>query len=343
MKLGPHGILTTDAAIQWSRRAPITKSLDRVGLLQQAQPGAITIFRGYFTPAEQDRADPDFTFDRIMERLQGFVPTYTELNNEWRQRLIWGLASHVEFTRACVKRFHAVGIRVAGFSFSTGQPEMEDWLYLQEQDFAGVDVVAIHEYWNGKTGYLSGWNALRYRKIHDILGGKHPPWLVTECGADAVEQGKPGWRLCGISGEQYIKQLLAYNAELEKDSYVLGATPFTSGPGPGNEWANFDMDGDSWRIPGGAPPTIPDVEVDSMPTDETKEQLKLYARWALARIDNDEDPVSLSDFRAHLLAIGANQDNPAAYGWIPMATPINAAMLTIRDHAEAILDITRPF
>ncbi len=258
MKLGPHIILSTQAALDWSQRAPIVKALNDPGSLKQAQPGAVTIFRQYFTVNEQDRLDVDFTINKIkiLTALGGFKPTFVELLNETHQRVVWGLADYAAFTWACVKRLHAVGQMVAGFSFSTGQPEMGDWQFLAQYDppFAGVDALAIHEYWNGRTGQFSTWNALRYRRVHELLGGEHPPFVITECGADAVEGREAGWRKCGISGEQYVNQLLAYNAELEKDDYVIGATPFTSGPTP--NWQAFGLDGDSWRIPGGTPQPI---------------------------------------------------------------------------------------
>lgn len=200
-----------------------------------------------------------------MQQLGGFRPAYVELFNEWRQRVIWNLESCMQFTYECTKLFHAVGLRVAGFSNSTGQPEMEDVLYMRNwvapdktrAPFAGVDAWSLHEYW-GHQGF-STWNALRYRRYHDLLNGQHPPIIITECGRDRVEGGKGGWMNDGLSGDQYLAELLAYNGEIEKDAYVIGATPFTSGPT--DDWHAFDMDGISPKIPGGLPPTevyVPD-------------------------------------------------------------------------------------
>ncbi len=255
MKLGPHIIRSTAPALDWARRAPIVKALD-VSALKAAQPGAITVYRCYFDQAGQDALSVDHTVDKIVRSLGGFRPMFVELLNETHQRVEWGLARYAAFTAQCTRRLHSHGLRVAGYSFSTGQPEMSDWQFLAGYDppFGGVDAIAIHEYWNGRTGVFSTWNALRYRRVHALLGGNHPPFIITECGADVVEGGPAGWRLCGISGEQYIAQLLAYNAELEKDDYVIGATPFTCGPTA--DWAAFDLDGDCSRIAGGAPPKI---------------------------------------------------------------------------------------
>jgi hypothetical protein len=49
-----------------------------------------------------------------------------------------------------------------------------------------------------------------------------------------AEGGSPGWKLSGLSGEEYVALIVAYNAELAKLPYVIGATLYTAGPYPGN-------------------------------------------------------------------------------------------------------------
>lgn len=513
-KLGPHVLASTSLAMDWARAAPIVKQLDVTNALSAAPPGAITIFRKYYKFQDINRNGADVA-NEILAALGGFRPSYAELFNEWAQRLGNGLERHVEFTREAVDVLHRAGVAVAGFSFSTGQPEggfvpnfsgPDDWLYLRDQGFAGVDAIALHEYWGcvspetrvltadlqwvpagqlragdellgfdeyptlrGKTprrhyrlslvvhnepriadccnvvfesgerltctldhpllvwalrrsinkgrynwltpeqisnslvdkrrkslpqvprlfnpwaprdNYASGflaaafdaegslslkhegspcisfgqkpnvfiqqvvnyldtegysfstpkmgrngilqfyvnggkagifsflgmtrpprllerwtgflksyesgsglaaneylgiaaieyvgrrevaglgtstrtyitegfgshntnvnslWNPLRHRQVHSWLGGAHPPFVITECGRDAVEGGQPGWLRCGISAEQYLQELMAYDAAIQQDSYVIGGTPFTAGAA-GGEWKYFDVD-----------------------------------------------------------------------------------------------------
>jgi hypothetical protein len=78
--------------------------------------------------------------------------------------------------------------------------------------------------------------------------------LILECGRDAVEGGKGGWQKDGLSPQAYASELVAYDAELAKNSYVLGATPFTSGPT--FHWTAFDMDPISPLLPTGG--NVPD-------------------------------------------------------------------------------------
>lgn len=246
-KLGPHVQFETSPAMDWARVAPIVKELDTTNALRAAPPGAITIFRKYYEFQDINRSGADVA-NEILGALGGFHPSYVELFNETKQRVGDGLERHVEFTREAVDVLHRAGVAVAGFSFSTGQPEggfvpnfsgTDDWLYLRDQGFAGVDSVAIHEYW-GHQGFTL-WNALRHRKVHEWLGGQHPPFVITECGRDAVEGGAAGWLASGISAEQYLQELVAYDYAIQQDPYMIGGTPFTAGAA-GGKWLYFDVD-----------------------------------------------------------------------------------------------------
>lgn len=246
--MGPHILNSTAQALAWAGRAGIVKSLNAQAL-RSAQAGAVTVFRCYFTDQEQDAANAQYSVNKILGQLGGFRPTYVSLYNEWRQKVGQGLESHVDFVSQCVPLLHSQGIKVAAYDFSTGNPEMTDWQYLQSRGYGGADAIGIHEYWPGQTGNFSTWNALRYRRAHQAVGGNHPPFIITECGADAVEGGSPGWKLSGISGSQYVSQLLAYKAQTEQDGYVIGCTPFTAGAS-GTQWGAFDTDEISDQISG---------------------------------------------------------------------------------------------
>lgn len=66
-----------------------------------------------------------------------------------------------------------------------------------------------------------------------------------------AEGGTVGWKLSGITGEEYVRLLKAYDTELQRDDFVLGATVFTAGPTP--DWANFDTDEISHLLIGEVP------------------------------------------------------------------------------------------
>lgn len=55
-----------------------------------------------------------------------------------------------------------------------------------------------------------------------------------------AEGGTAGWKLSGITAEEYATLLVEYSREIAKDDYVLGATVFTSGGG--DKWNTFDTD-----------------------------------------------------------------------------------------------------
>lgn len=297
-KLGPHGILTTDAGLAWARRAPIVKQLDRTNLLRAARQHIPVIYRRFWHDQKQVlRLGGSWAALAVVAGLQGFrhPNLYVEGMCETCQRLGDGLEEHVEWTKQFVAECHRHGVKVAGFAFSTGNPEPEDMLYLQKHNFAGVDALSIHEYW-GNQGFTKH-HALRHREMHRYLNGQHPPIMITECGRDRVEGGKGGWQLDGVSEEKYLSELREYDALLQADTYVIGATPFTSGP-TGDWWA-FDMDGLSDRMEGGDPVQDQALLCELFP--------ELYKQWT----ELGGDPEGA--FRNHLLGIGVLSATPEAF------------------------------
>ncbi len=255
-KLGPHGIRTTDAGLRWARKASIVKQIDSADLLRVAPDWAIRVYRKYYQHQDVMAARGGAAVARdIIASLNGYnhPRLYVEVFNEWRQR-IDEIAYHVDVLAEAVPVLHAAGYKVAGFSFSTGNPEREVWQYIKAHNYCGVDAIAIHEYW-GEQGF-STWNALRYKRAHDWLGEGHPSFIVTECGRDAVEggEGKPGWKAQGISAERYLAELLAYDAELQKDDYILGATVYATGTY--DDFKDFSVDELVDRLPAASGPVI---------------------------------------------------------------------------------------
>ena len=132
------------------------------------------------------------------------------------------------------------GFRCVVGSFSVGNPELAYWQQFlpaleAARQYGGA--LALHEYAWPTLDHESQWYLLRHRKVY---GGEPEhgweglpehlqtlPLLITECGLDGlIEQGSQprGWRvLYGHDPDQYLQQLLWYDAELQEDPYVIAA------------------------------------------------------------------------------------------------------------------------
>jgi hypothetical protein len=243
MKLGPHVLFGTAIANGWAARAPIMKAIDdRDAIRLAAAAGVpIRIFRHYF-PEQDVNRDGAAVAAEILDALGDAPATHIELFNETAQRLGEGLERHLKLTSEARAFLHIQrrGLALIGFSFSTGQPQDEDWLYLWQHGFGGVQTIGLHEYWGpGLVG-----NKTRHRFVHTLLGGGHPPFLITECGRDAAGETRIGWRQ-QLTGTEYLQELATFAADIEELPYVLGATVFTAGANYGQgpqEWDSFDCD-----------------------------------------------------------------------------------------------------
>lgn len=251
-KLGPHVIRPTGDALDWARHAGVVKALDDPAALKAAPDGALRIFRAYFPETEQRMdADANRAAATILGRLGGYRHPllYVETFNETQAQA----ADLVAFHRRLVPLLHAAGVKVAGPAWSTGAYTADDWAAFRAAGWCGLDAISLHAYW-GSQGFTI-WHALRWRQFWQQ---GDPPVFVTECGRDRVEGGKGGWRADGLSEDAAAAELLAYDAELHKDRYVIAATPFTAGPTP--DWSNFDTDPLSGRMVAhaGLLPALPD-------------------------------------------------------------------------------------
>jgi hypothetical protein len=242
-KLGPHILYGTQRARAWAATAPLVKVIDDPETLREtAKYGQIRIFRHYFPEQDIERPGKYVALD-VLDALGDAHATHIELFNETAQRLGEGLERHVELTREAGT--YLAGARpdltLVGFSFSTGQPQDEDWLWLQGQDYGDVPVIGLHEYWG--PGLTS--NRTRHRYLHTLLKHQHPPFLITECGRDAAGPTRLGWRDQDVPASQYTQELASFAAEIEPLDYVLGATVFTAGANYGGgpmPWDSFDCD-----------------------------------------------------------------------------------------------------
>jgi hypothetical protein len=334
-KLGPHVIKAdSEAAMRWAAAAPTVKALNNPAPLRVASNAKVLVFRAYFENQDINQLSPEEAVRVILERLGGFNDPrlYVELLNEVYQYMEWKFKDYVAWTKKAVKLLHQAGYKVAGFSFSTGTPKLDtdpggaaEWLYLKSQRYAGVDAIALHSYW-GQNGFTE-WHALRHRRVHEILGPGHPPFIITECGRDAVEGGLGGWQKDGIPPEQYISELLAYDAELAKDDYVLGATVFTAGPT--SDWEAFSTDPISDQLlaagtGGSAPASTPEYPEPSVQPPSPGEPASSvsptpgptspYQEWIEAGGSG-----RLLDYLKHIAAIGGEPtiENALLDGWRP--------------------------
>lgn len=275
--IGPHVIRPTPAALRWASRARIVKQIDGTEALRAAPDCAIRVFRAFLSQA--DPADGAETARAVLERLGSYrhPNLYIELWNEAHPT--------ADALKEAVAVGHAAGVKVAVGSWGTGDYTDSDW---QAARASGADAVAVHCYWADRGFTI--WNALRYRQF---WRSGDPPVLITECGRDRVRDGdggtwvgKGGWHADGISAEQYIAELAAYDRLITADPFVLGACVFTAGATP--DWANYDTDAISDSI------RTEDVMAlaDQFPS--------VYKEWVAAGgIENN--------FRKHLLGIGAIQ------------------------------------
>jgi hypothetical protein len=253
-KLGPHVIGNTGTALEWARRAPIVKALDTTEPLRVAPDGATRVFRHYFWSQDTSRNGADVARD-VLAALGDYrhPRLFVELFNEC------SAGAYREQTRQIVEAapvLHAAGVKLCGPSWSTGDYGETEWRYLVDSTRGSLDAEAVHCYW-GNEG-LTIWHALRFAQY---WRPGDPPVLITECGRDRVEGGAAGWRISGVTPEQYLSELRAYDAALGSLDYVLGAVVFTAGPT--SDWWAFDtdaLDTDSFTLDS-AP--IPDTSAQS--------------------------------------------------------------------------------
>lgn len=146
------------------------------------------------------------------------------------------------FCYGLARLIQSVGKRPVIGGWATGTPEFGLWKYFSTALRACPDYGAIlerHEY-----GPLDGYLTLRYRKDNDVfaaLGYPNLPVVITECGGDNVPGSGPWKNFYGTMERYWNEYLLPYNAALNQDAYVLGATVFTSG-GAG-AWRDYDVTG----------------------------------------------------------------------------------------------------
>jgi hypothetical protein len=151
------------------------------------------------------------------------------------------------FLSRWITLMHDAGFKTAVPAFSMGNPDM--WVVPVLRDvWERTDYATLHEYSHAYFGEPeTPFLALRHRLIYERmaeLGIRQPPLLVTEAGLDRGGDGyrkKPGQ----TPWPQYLEQLVAYEREIEQDSYVTAAFLFTSGAT--QTWRSFDLGAGEWN------------------------------------------------------------------------------------------------
>jgi hypothetical protein len=141
-----------------------------------------------------------------------------------------------------------------------------------------------------------------------------------------AEGGTKGWKLSGITDEQYVALLQAYDAEISKDSFVLGACLFTSSPSP--DWANYDIDPLCQRLAdlsGPIPAPAPTPEGPPMTTRTNPWRGKILLVWNLPA-----DPATLTGWADRLGLDGF--DIKVGDG----ASPWGASRLVTKGYVDAL-------
>lgn len=185
-------------------------------------------------------------------------------------RLDWYAAFEAE--RARVMAEH--GFRVAVGGFSAGVPEWEDFpaflpAIAAAKKYGGI--FTVHEYdaptldrslgagLPGRPHHPNrGALMLRYRWWYEDFLKPHGlvvPLVISEAGIDGAIGNRPGpsgrgwrdfatyWAEHGLGNDPvraYIRQLAWYDAEVQKDEYVIGFAVFTAGVIT-DRWKSFDI------------------------------------------------------------------------------------------------------
>lgn len=215
-----------------------------VDAIRQLSPGTLIVNRtGNDLDKDYSRPADDFfnspTFQDAFNKLRGRGVIFEGLNEP-----IIATAADAQKLAAWYVRFaqlvHVQGEKCAAFSFSTGNPKLELVPLLADAARA-CDYIALHEYLDPNT---NGSGFARYRDfIAAIPAPNRKPIIITECGAD--DGNNHGW-LTYYTPNKYMDILKAYDVELLKDPYVVGATIFQYGAG--GDWAKFEIKSIGKRI-----------------------------------------------------------------------------------------------
>jgi hypothetical protein len=259
----------------------VVKGVDDLGFMEEVKkvsPQTITIGRFSDVPQNMDGDPKQAAVDlvnRYLARYRQFPGVdYWEGLNEpaVNGKMEWFATFEAERVRLMAQN----GLRCAIGAFSTGVPEWDQFEAFLPAIQAAIEyhgIFTLHEYdaptlsrsvgagLPGRDAVADrGPLALRYRWWYeDFLKprGLVLPLVMSEAGIDGSVGNRPGpkglgwmdfvdfWRASGLDPDgvtEYLHQLAWYDAELQKDDYVIGCAIFTAGSS-GDDWHTFDITG----------------------------------------------------------------------------------------------------
>lgn len=182
-------------------------------------------------------------------------------------------ALYVDFMAVWTQLMHAAGRKTVALSLSAGHIHEEE-MYRFLPLFMFSDYWGLHEYDAPYIGAHPEWR-LRHRLWAKRMAArglaKLPPLVIGECGIDlGMIKGKEGgWQKAGLSLEQYVAQMCAYEAELRQDPYVKAAFLFTAGASRKWKKLGFAMEEKEsqklWAALKAVAPVIPVPEPEPLP------------------------------------------------------------------------------
>ena len=196
----------------------------------------------------------DFLLPYYRERI-GMV-TVWEGPNEPDLTTLMAAQNYVAFLTRWNALMHGAGFKTCGGSIAVGNPrlayfgESNDILEIILPALSQCDYWSYHAYWDGRFNAADDWWALRYRRIYEVaqaLRINMPPLIISECGCDHGGGKLDGWR-ARVSWNDFWADLQFFDAEIQKDNYVVAATIFVSAPN--DDWKSFEIDGEQARIIG---------------------------------------------------------------------------------------------
>jgi len=148
----------------------------------------------------------------------------------------------IHYMRRLLDDLHYPDVKIAASSLGTGNPpHMEYWEWIG-RGIAEADYTELHEYGMGRMN-IDGFHLGRCERSRDACssyGHRWPPTIIGETGIDRA--GDPlhdGWQAQGISSEEYVQQIMAYDLWCQQRDWIVGVAPFVW---LSTGWPSFDFD-----------------------------------------------------------------------------------------------------
>jgi len=232
--------------VAWKPPVIVTPHVDPFwNQLKRISPGTQVVFRdlgGESSPARWEGASgadlsaaAQARVERASRAATGVGFDYLQLCNEPAIPSRDALARFAAFEAEAMRAAAALGIKLAIGAFSMGNPTNLGWwdayypaLRAGRQHGA---CLLLHEYnYPSLQTRDAIWYNLRHRKVYQRLPDElRLPLIIGECGLKGQARCLEGSWQGKVSAEEYARQLELYDAELQRDPYVLGAAIYCAG------------------------------------------------------------------------------------------------------------------